>query len=40
MKFKEFDKPEYFVNRELSWIKFDDRVLSEAETKIYLCLRD
>ena len=36
MKFKEFDKPEYFVNRELSWIKFDDRVLSEA----YLCLRD
>ena len=30
MKFKEFDKPEYFVNRELSWIKFDDRVLSEG----------
>ena len=28
MKFKEFDKSEYFVNRELSWIKFDDRVLS------------
>ena len=33
MKFKEFDKPEYFVNRELSWIKFDDRVLSEATDK-------
>ena len=33
MKFKEFDKPEYFVNRELSWIKFDDRVLSEARNK-------
>ena len=33
MKFKEFDKPEYFVNRELSWIKFDDRVLSEARDK-------
>ena len=32
MKFKEFDKPEYFVNRELSWIKFD-RVLSEARDK-------
>ena len=24
---------EYFVNRELSWIKFDDRVLSEARDK-------
>lgn len=33
MKFKEFEKPEYFVNRELSWIKFDDRVLSEARDK-------
>ena len=33
MKFKEFDKSEYFVNRELSWIKFDDRVLSEARDK-------
>ena len=40
MKFKEFDKPEYFVNRELSWIKFDDRVLSEARDKICLCLRE
>ena len=33
MKFKDFEKPEYFVNRELSWIKFDDRVLSEARDK-------
>ena len=29
---KNFEKPEYYVNRELSWLKFDDRVLSEAQT--------
>lgn len=28
-----FEKPEYYVNRELSWLKFDDRVLSEARDK-------
>ena len=33
MNLKEFEKPEYFVNRELSWIKFDERVLSEARDK-------
>ena len=33
MKFKEFRKTGIFVNRELSWIKFDDRVLSEARDK-------
>ena len=33
MEKKNFDKPEYFVNRELSWLKFDDRVLSEARDK-------
>ncbi len=31
---KNFEKPEYYVNRELSWLKFDDRVLSEARDKI------
>ena len=33
MDLKSFEKPEYFVNRELSWLKFDDRVLSEARDK-------
>lgn len=33
MELKNFEKPEYFVNRELSWLKFDDRVLSEARDK-------
>ena len=33
MEKKNFEKPEYFVNRELSWLKFDDRVLSEARDK-------
>ena len=33
MDLKQFEKPEYFVNRELSWLKFDDRCLSETRDK-------
>lgn len=33
MELRQFEKPEYFVNRELSWLKFDDRCLSEAKDK-------
>ena len=33
MDLKNFEKPEYYVNRELSWLKFDERVLSEARDK-------
>ena len=29
----DFKNPEYYENRELSWIKFDSRVLSEARDK-------
>jgi len=30
---KEFMKPEYFENRELSWLGFDERILGEARDK-------
>ena len=40
MDFEKFEKKEYFVNRELSWLKFDERVLSKQEIKIFLCLTD
>ena len=29
----DFKDPAYYENRELSWIKFDQRVLSEARDK-------
>ena len=32
---KAFDSTEYFTNRELSWLKFDERVLGEARDKTY-----
>ena len=28
-----YDNPEYYVNRELSWLLFDRRVMSEAKDK-------
>lgn len=33
MDVEKFERPEYYVNRELSWIKFNERVLSEARDK-------
>ena len=33
MELEKFEKKEYFVNRELSWLKFDERVLSEVRDK-------
>ncbi len=33
MDLKDYIKPEYYGNRELSWMKFNDRVLYEARDK-------
>lgn len=33
MELKSYLKPEYYRNRELSWISFDERILSEARDK-------
>lgn len=37
MKYTEWMKPEYYRNRELSWIDFDIRVLEEARDKSIPC---
>lgn len=34
----DFSKPEYYENRELSWLKFNSRVLSEARDKANLLM--
>ncbi len=33
MERKRIYKAEYYTNRELSWVKFNERVLSEARDK-------
>lgn len=33
MDYTEYKKPEYFWNRELSWLGFDERILGEAKDK-------
>lgn len=33
MEFKAYTKPEYYRNREISWLGFNERVLSEAKDK-------
>ena len=36
-KLKEYTNPEYYENRELSWIKFNGRVLNKQETNPFRC---
>ena len=33
MDYKAYTKPEYYWNREISWLGFNERVLSEARDK-------
>ena len=33
MEYSQYTKPEYFWNRELSWLGFDERILEEAKDK-------
>ena len=39
-KTAELRDPKYYINRELSWMQFDERILEEARDPSFLFLKD